>query len=80
MVSFPYRLAGFRLEYKKERESLYLLHVPLYKALALPINVERATRSLTPYDEDMTFTCHDHCYHTVGAYRCLIPDIDLRSC
>lgn len=36
--------------YKKKRESLYLLLVPLYKALALPINVERATRSLTLYD------------------------------
>ncbi len=41
---------GFKLIVKKERESLYLLPVPRSEALALPIVVERATRSLTLYD------------------------------
>lgn len=42
--------------------------IPPHKALALPITVERATRGLTPYDNDKTvyaraYTCAD-VYHT----------------
>ncbi|MDE6339744.1 MAG: hypothetical protein K2K97_08170 [Muribaculaceae bacterium] len=51
---------------KEEAWGLYPLLVPLYKALALPINVERATQSLTQY---MIYQWHYHHDNTTGVYH-----------